>query len=178
MQCVKAHDLFVVFDDVLNQAAFTDLWTFVQGDTYVSVHQDAWTKVWRLSDGAPLKGSQIVYPAVHDAPIVAPLGALTYPSATPLDAVLEAVMQQGDFVGRPLVDWQSVGAATWLYPQGSGLSWHTDGRVHVGAFIYFAHPVWNCQWGGELLLADVAPEDRAQWHRGSTFDNTTAGATT
>ena len=37
---------------------------------------------------------------------------------------------------------------------GTGLSWHCDAGPYTGAFIYYAHPTWNAQWGGELLVAD------------------------
>jgi hypothetical protein len=173
MRCVKADELFVVFDDVLSSEAARHLWKFVQEDTYTSVHKDAWTKVWRLSDGSPMKGTQVMRMADEaQSPDDGAPGLLIYPSGTALDALLDVVVQQASFVGQPVADWHSVGAATWLYPQGAGLSWHTDGRVHVGAFIYYAHPYWNCQWGGELLLADVSLEDRANWQRGSTLENT------
>jgi len=47
--------------------------------------------------------------------------------------------------------WSSFTIRAYLYPSGSGLTWHTD-RKCVAAYVYYVHELWDPAWGGEILL--------------------------
>lgn len=160
-QCPQFH----VYDDVLADEDFRDLWTFVRLETFVPVHQDVWQKAWRISDGIPLRSLTAVQldgQAAAGGGDAAVTGrqARSYPTGTAVDKVLDAIVAGlgglAELVGRRRVDFEGISACTYLYPQGTGLSWHNDvPRRYTGAYVFFAHPEWNCQWGGELFLADA-----------------------
>jgi Rps23 Pro-64 3,4-dihydroxylase Tpa1-like proline 4-hydroxylase len=57
-------------------------------------------------------------------------------------------------IGTTPKDWAGITAQSYLYPAGSGLSWHKDSTDRSGAYIYYAHPYWNVTFGGELLIAE------------------------
>jgi Rps23 Pro-64 3,4-dihydroxylase Tpa1-like proline 4-hydroxylase len=72
-----------------------------------------------------------------------------------VDVIVANLSGMTELVGKRGVDFDGISACTYLYPQGTGLSWHVDvPRLYTGAYIFYAHPTWNCQWGGELFVAD------------------------
>lgn len=149
---------FLIVDDLLDEDAWTEVWTMFQFSDLAPVTRTG--GAWKLDDGVPFGGDEIVTPA-RDAELGEP-GATpgTYPSGTALDLVLEAVLgaaqEAEDLVGNA---WAQATARAYAYPRGTALSWHGDDtHAYDGAFIYYAHPHWNAHWGGELLLADAPPE--------------------
>ncbi len=149
---------FHIVDDLLDEDAWTEVWSMFQFADLSPVTRTG--GAWKLDDGTPFGGDEIVTPA-RDAELTEP-GATpgTYPSGTALDLVLESVLaaaeEAEDLVGN---QWAHVTARAYAYPRGTALSWHGDDtHAYDGAFIYYAHPYWNAHWGGELLLADPAPE--------------------
>ena len=147
------NEQFAVYDDVLSQQDFEAVHNYLQVENYQWVHAQKWRKVWRLSDGSPLKGP-VVYS--HDVGEKAPV----YPTRCALDIIIETILSSSqqlcDLVGRHGSDWTGFSASPYLYPAGSGLSWHVDSTpwCYTGAYAFFAHPRWDIQWGGELLIAD------------------------
>jgi len=71
-----------------------------------------------------------------------------------LATLVEHADDFADLVGRRNVDYDNISARSFLYPQGTSLSWHEDGPKYSGAYAFYAHPEWRSQWGGELLVAD------------------------
>lgn len=57
-----------------------------------------------------------------------------------------------DFLGE---DWNAFSLTTFLYPAGSGLGWHEDDAQYKGAYIFYAHPEWKPNWGGELCVINT-----------------------
>ncbi len=153
---------FVVIDDLLDEETWTEVWSMFQFVDLVPVTRTA--GAWKTDDGAPLGGDAIVTPPRDEE--LAPAGDRPgrFPSGTPLDHVLAAVLGLGESL-VPVVgtEWAHVTARPYVYPAGSALSWHGDDTaLYTGALIYYAHPHWNAHWGGELLLADIdADDDRA-----------------
>jgi 2OG-Fe(II) oxygenase superfamily len=150
---------FHVYDDVLSEKDFRAVWNYVQLESYVPVHHDEWIKVWRLSDGVPLGAKAgVLYERPNAGPGEDPKGTRIYPTHMAIDRVLETLMdhaeQFSELVGKRGVDFDNLSARSFLYPQGTGLSWHEDAVGYTGGFAYYAHPEWNVQWGGELLVAD------------------------
>jgi hypothetical protein len=148
----------IVIDDFLDEDEWSDVWTMFQ---FVDLAPVARTSgAWKGDDGSPLGGDAIVTPP-RDAALADP-GERPgqFPSGTALDHVLGAVLGQMDALAAVVGDeWAHVTARPYVYPAGSALSWHGDDTAHyTGAFIYYAHPHWNAHWGGELLLAETAPD--------------------
>ncbi|WP_428266350.1 2OG-Fe(II) oxygenase [Haliangium sp.] len=74
-----------------------------------------------------------------------------------MDELIGAMLANRDlfseYIGREGVDWDYFFCRAYLYPIGTGLSWHSDGRTGVaGAYVYYAHPQWKAHWGSELLI--------------------------
>jgi hypothetical protein len=162
MNLVAETKQFHVYDDVLVEKDFRAVWNYVQLESYLPVHHDGWVKVWRLSDGLPLGAATTV---LYESPRQRSgsddaKGTRIYPTHTGLDRVLEVLRshadQLADLVGKWGVDFENVSARSFLYPQGTGLSWHEDAVNYTGGYAFYAHPEWNVQWGGELLVADEA----------------------
>jgi hypothetical protein len=171
MKLVAQTSQFRVYDDVLSEKDFRAVWNHVQLESYVTVHQDGWVNIWRIPDGMPLAAKVAVLlenpkPAADSATkkeeksgYEPRYGATRiYPTHTALDRVLASLVEHADdfadLVGRRNADYDNVSARTFLYPQGTGFSWHEDGPRYSGAFAFYAHPEWRSQWGGELLIGD------------------------
>ncbi len=156
----------IVVDDFLPEAAFADVFRFCNAADYTMVHAAKVQKVWRLHDGLPLRGDTFHYRTSGSAPE----DAHGYPTGTPLDRFIDALLASMDqvrqMVGRPVSDWQEVTVAPWVYPAGAGLSLHQDtgrsgsGRSFTGSYTFYVNPQWNLHWGGWLLV--FAPHDAAR----------------
>ncbi len=155
----------IVYDDVLKPEQFQLMWRYMQSVPYKHVHAEGVRGVWRPEDGNPMEGPRTVTLGLTppeemlEGMMAAYPGTSLYPTRQPIDALLEVIQARAtehkDMLGAGGEDWLLFSAAPWIYPVGSGLSWHCDdGKLYTGAFIYYAHPEWNVQWGGELLIAD------------------------
>lgn len=148
-----------IVDDLLDEESWTEVWTMFQFADLRPVTRTA--GAWKLDDGQAFGGDEVVTPA-REAELGEP-GAdpSTYPSGTALDRVLEAVLAEAEASAHLIgTDWAHLTARPYVYPAGAGLSWHVDdSELYDGAFVYYAHPHWNAHWGGELLVAEGAPED-------------------
>ncbi|HMH53015.1 MAG TPA: hypothetical protein VK548_22445 [Candidatus Acidoferrum sp.] len=170
MKLVAENPQFHVYDDVLSEKDFRAVWQYVQLESYVPVHHAEWVKVWRISDGIPLGATtSVLYQSPKPASNAPPREDVkpdrVYPTHTGLDRLLEALVshldQMAGLVGKLGVDFENISARSFLYPEGTGLSWHEDAVGYSGGYVYYAHPQWNSQWGGELLVADESarPQD-------------------
>ena len=146
---------FRVLDDFLEEEAWTEVWTHLQ---FEELHPVTRTSgAWKLEDGVPFGGQEIVAPNPDAEPKKEQPGSTEGAALRGvLEALLAAPQTWKDIVGD---DWQTVTARSYVYPRGSALSWHSDDTERfAGAFVYYASPRWNAHWGGELLLADGDPE--------------------
>lgn len=142
-------DGLAVTDDVLSPDKFAALRKMIAGDEYRPVHANSWNKVWRLWDGNPHRGTTVLY---NPQQLIHWHGP-AYPTNTIMDAFIDALLAAvhaaPDVVGS---DWAAIEVCPWIYPPGSALSLHWDGRVYTGGFTYFLHPSWDTHWGGELMV--------------------------
>lgn len=152
-------EVLKIIDDFLDEDDWTTLWTEFQ---FAELHPVSRTVgAWKLSDGVPLGGHEVVTPP-RDAELAHdPAQPHVYPSNTAIDRVITALLGESqayeELVGS---DWARISARAYVYPAGSSLSWHRDdSELYTGAFIYYAHPYWNAHWGGELLVAEGTDED-------------------
>lgn len=160
-----ASESFVVIDDALDTERWTEVWSLFQFAELSPVSRTA--GAWKLDDGVPLGGDEIVTPG-RDEPLgEAGSDPARYPSGTALDHVMEAVLGAAGEARHVIGDaFERVTARAYVYPAGTALSWHSDdSSLFDGAFIYYAHPHWNAHWGGELMIAEGAETDGIMGHR-------------
>lgn len=162
---------FLVLDDFLDEDSWTRLWTEFQFLELNAVTRT--TGAWKLDDGAPLGGRELVLPrgtwsqkgahARTRAPArrTARSNADTAPGSpsptSPIARLLGRIAEEEEALAS-LLDgaWDRLVGRPWVYPRGSGLSWHVDdSQLYAGAFVYYAHPTWNAHWGGELLIGEL-----------------------
>ena len=174
MHTTVRDEQLAVLDDFLPAADFAALWGHLQDADYRHVNAGSIPGVWRVHDGDPLVGAGALLctpslqrkldagavEAPHESgqprePVVRPKFV---PTGTPLDAVIRAIeataAEHADVVGRAERDWELISGGAYVYPAGTGISWHADAVDCSGAFIYYAHPRWDVTFGGELLVAD------------------------
>lgn len=150
MQQTIANDAFAVFDDVLDEDTWSQVWTYFQFEDLSPTTRTA--GAWKLEDGEVWAGPDFraSAPGMDDV-------ETDYPTSTPVDHVVDLLLGAApDLVPWIGTDWRYLAGRAYVYPAGSGLSWHRDDHEYYsGAFVYYAHPDWNVGWGGELLIADV-----------------------
>lgn len=144
-------DGFVVLDDFLDEDGWSQVWTHFQFEQLLPVTTTE--GAWKLEDGQPLAGPEFHSPPREEG-YPSPEG--TYPTGTGLDPFIERLLDHQDaltaWVGE---SWFRFTGRPYVYGSGSALTWHRDDHEYYsGAFIFYAHPEWNVQWGGELLVAD------------------------
>lgn len=164
---------FLVYDEVLNQEAFENLWLYMQRCTYGWVHAQGWMKAWRLSDGMAFAGPV----SYSDGEIARQLNGpqwnappdCIYPTGHHIDSLIQVIAQHhaqwAPLIGERGSDWLGFTAKPFLYPEGAGLSWHEDAYHYSGAFTYYAHPEWNVKWGGELLFGGAGQGENSSIYR-------------
>ncbi|MEL6339587.1 MAG: 2OG-Fe(II) oxygenase [Myxococcota bacterium] len=176
MKLSYQNDQVTVFDEVLAPGQRESLWTYLQLLDYRPLHHDRWHKDWGLGDGLPMRSAAVAFRSSGGE---ADGDASHYPTGTAIDAVIASVLdaqRQCRTVGRQGSEWERFRAAAYLYPAGSGLSWHHDqAESYSGSFIYYAHRVWNVAWGGELLVQPEPPEGAQALMNGTAIEATRSG---
>ncbi len=79
------------------------------------------------------------------------------PFGVPLDAFANAVIphvrRNVRTCGKEGRHWVAVMFKLYAYGPGTCAPWHSDGKRHSGAFVYYYHDAWHHEWGGSLLIA-------------------------
>jgi hypothetical protein len=156
-------EFFTVLDGLLPAQNFDKLWNFLQVQPMRRVEALGWRGHWLIEDDEALRGPTVGWGHKWDA---------QFPTGSPIDDVMEAIVACSDLlapsVGRFNVDWAVFSAMLSIYQAGQGLVWHRDSEDNTGSYIYYAHPEWNVEWGGELYLSharDVPREYGVYFHR-------------
>ncbi len=158
-----ADERLVVIDDALTDDAFDELWNYFQVQEFRRVESLGLFGHWALDDAAALRG-----PAVgHGFEL-----ETRYPSSTPIDRVLEAIVAHAPkfdaLLGKRGEGWELFSGFAQVYARGVGLLWHRDSPDNAGSYTFYAHPEWNVDWGGELMLLDdegIDPSAGIYFHR-------------
>lgn len=158
MNEVHIDKYLAIYDEVLPETKFLDLWDLMNIIPYQSTAAVEWAKVWNISDGNIFRSKQIV------------INELGMPrTETAIDSLLDTVIQ---IAGKhpALEGFNGLAVIPYVWPQQSGISWHSDGAAYethhrIGGFTFYAHKYWNAEWGGEFLMF---PESGQQ---GLVFDN-------
>jgi hypothetical protein len=158
-----------VYDDVLPEDAFARLGAYIESEDYQYMQEGQIQGYFRPEDGRPIHRKRgFAWLAVplntlvprEDQAAEVRRGLDLYPTKSPLDAVFEAArakaLEHKDLVGEEKTTWVAITGKIYIYLANTGLSWHWDHDIFSGAYIYYAHPEWNAQWGGELLVGDAA----------------------
>ena len=158
---------FTVYDDVLGDEEFKSVYRWMQLEKYEGVHRKGWRKVFKLHDGEPLTGTTVLADAADDELLGQHFEGTpppSYPTQTGLDRIIEVVRgllpEVKPLIGTMGADWKTFSARAWLYPANTGLSWHSDGTSYAGAYVWYGHQEWNCQWGGELMVGHESTHGR------------------
>ncbi len=131
---------FAVYDEVFSEQDFKRLWNWIQTQDYEYIGGRNWHKVWRISDGSPLGGHMFKH---TDAPF-----------DTPLDLIHNFIVQIEPLHPNLLGDWNTIVYRSYIYPPGSKIDWHSD-QGYTAAAVFYTHPKWLANWGGELQIAEV-----------------------
>jgi hypothetical protein len=160
---VHADERVVVMDGVLPTSARDTLWNYFQVQEFRRVEALGLYGHWAFDDAAALRGPAVGYGFDLEA---------RYPSKTPVDLVLDAVVEHSEtfdgVLGPRGEAWELFSGFAQVYPRGVGLLWHRDSPDNAGSYTYYAHPQWNVAWGGELLLLDdddIDPDAGIYFHR-------------
>jgi hypothetical protein len=139
-------DAFIrVYDDVLPEAVFHELWRLMNALPYQSTAAKVWAKVWNIGDGHILRAKQ------H---LTDELGMPR--SGTVVDELIDRVREIAA-THPALMGFTGLAVIPYVWPQATGISWHSDGAAmqaehRVGGFTFYAHKEGNAEWGGEFLL--------------------------
>lgn len=136
-------DQYVVYDDVLDEQQFSNLYSYVKNEKYTIPHVAGWEKVWKLTDSFPMGGP--------------PYYKTKMPFNNSLDIIAHYILEISKIHKNLIGDFEEVTFRSYLYPYGSKLSWHND-QGYKGAAIFYSHKEWKSGWGGELMVAHV-PND-------------------
>jgi len=116
-----------------------------------------------VEESAVLRGPTVGWGHAFDA---------EYPTETVVDELMKGVVDCEDriapIVGKRGPDWAVFSATPTIHVAGQGEAWHRDADNRAGSWVYYAHPEWNVEWGGELLLSqekDIPPEYGVYLHR-------------
>ena len=128
-------------------------WRYFQTIEFNKTHWRGYEKAFRLYDGECLVGPTHTLPLNGAPPAMVEAGRRR--AGNPLSQLIFAMLARPEvsaFLGR-CGAWSDISFASYIYPPGSGLGWHSD-TGKAAAFIYYLHPEWHESWGGELLLED------------------------
>lgn len=140
----------VVYDDFLDEGSQELILEYFDAARFERILPRAWGSAFRLSDGDPLVGIEVLSETDGNGS-----KCHTYPTRTALDILIEKLLglreEISETVGVYGTAWARFSVCPYVYPTGSALGWHADGHA-VGAYVYYAHRTWRMQWGGELLV--------------------------
>jgi hypothetical protein len=154
MSDTLSHPNFSIIDDFLDEESWTQLWSAFQFMSLLPVTRTS--GAWKLDDGVPLAGEELV---LAREPIVSKIKGVKAHAAeaSPLSHLMGEVLKRQDLHSAHVEgSWDRLVGRPYVYARDTALSWHVDDHeLYAGAFIYYAHPVWNAHFGGELLIAET-----------------------
>jgi hypothetical protein len=162
------------FDDVLAPDAFRALAALLRdADKQRSLYG---VSIWQNNDENPFEGRrtyiwsaaptselEAMLPAGVTLKNIEQLGDLSIcPTASPIDPLFDAMQRKlpeiREQIGAFGQDWIGIVAKAYAYPRGAKANWHTDSGPYSGAFVYYAHEVWERDWGGQFLYQEREQE--------------------
>lgn len=166
-QLVRKENHFMVWDNFLTEDQHRAVYDYIREIDLEFVHTRKKIPAFKITDGNPLWGDPILsHP--YEKNTLYPV----FPTGKKVDIVFEEVIKVSEnnkqLVGERNKDWSYFFGRPYVYHAGTGLGWHTDGKYGApGAFVYYAHPEWRPEWGGELLVS--SPETKPKDHESETM---------
>jgi hypothetical protein len=151
-------DQCVVIDNFLAEEQCARLLSLVSKDKFFTCHEGEVSKVWRPSDGFPLKSAPRYF-TEKEVPKSLRDAYSFYPFDNEFDHLFESIHAElkyrTNLFGSEGLDWEGIVSRHYIYPAGTALSLHTDGgEKYAGGFIYYCQSTWNVHWGGALIVLD------------------------
>jgi len=148
----------IIFDDFLPEDIYQRVSHFARKMDYEHINtKGKISRAWHIHDGFPLRSLlDLIYFADQSNK---PKEGYVYPTNGDLDLFTDHLLAiqpavEGMLGKKGPGGWEVFSVTSWIYPPGTGLTMHHDGRGYAGAFVYFLSPAWRTHWGGMLLLAD------------------------
>lgn len=152
MQLTYRTSRILVIDNCLSLEQHNNICIYLDNVDLEFIHKQKWRRAFRLTDGSCLKGEEIFslyLEELKESPC--------YPCGTAIDNLFNFIDINIQFiqgvVGNRGDSWDVYSIRPYVYPCGSGLSWHYD-EGYAGAIIFYAHSRWERSWGGELLIGE------------------------
>lgn len=146
MQFTACTEDFTVVDDLLSPADFQNLWRSVQALKY-DFPAAEWMRLWPLSDPQPVMSG--------------PFNWSLRPCGYGLDHYIEqfkACIESDRSCLSNIKDWSDIAFRVFLHARGSRMVAHADTPKYVGAGVFYVHPDWRPNWGGEICFPSMAPD--------------------
>jgi hypothetical protein len=138
MNKILQNEKCAVYDSVLEEKQFSDVYEYVKSEEYSIPHLGSWKKVWRLTDGFTYGGRDY--------------NSNQGPFNNYMDMFSNFFIELGKSHPELVGEYSYINMRSYLYPRETKLNWHND-KGYVAAAIFYAHPYWASTWGGELMLA-------------------------
>ena len=156
-------EFLTIVDNLLLPEHCKALWNYFQLQSFRRIDALGMQGQWLLEDSGVLRGPTVGWGRKWEA---------QYPTQSAVDDVMEAVAYAAEHyattVGQRGTDWEVFSAVATIYAGGQGRLWHRATEEDIGTWVYYAHPIWNIEWGGELFVAherDVSAAYGAYLHR-------------
>lgn len=134
-----------IFDDVLNCNDYNLLYNWYEQLPFAWRNSNKeWNKVWSTTDGEILISQKIFFNISDTVENLDNTNVVLHPLLLQLKKLIPKFF--GNNIG-------SIVMTPFVWPPGSGLSWHTD-RNYLGAFTFYVHKSWNANWAGEFLTIE------------------------
>jgi hypothetical protein len=141
---------YAVVDDFLSPQEHLALWAAFQDAVRTPGGVHDWSRGYQRSSNDDAAGA-----AAPCAPSLREdtAGGPPLPPALQVFSKKLFALTTGDRPPLAIAPWTGFSLGTWIYRPGTGLGWHSD-TGWLASYIYYLHPVWRSNWGGELLVAD------------------------
>ena len=152
------HEKFVVYDGVLPEEDMESFYLWGQNLRYSSINSGGESmKIWRVSDGNPLVSVESYDHSDH-------------PFGNKIDILAPKVIEISKNHPEVFGEYDSVFFRSYVYGKGTKIDWHTD-HGYKSAAIFYYHPYWGSNWGGELKVAEIPEIEYGVHNVGGPMDN-------
>jgi hypothetical protein len=146
IQASMRHLHYLVLDNFLPEEQRTAVWEYFCTSSFFFIHKESLDRIFRFGNGQILIGPGFVFSAA---------GVSERSELVPdcLDVLTNRILTDDRCLKflASCDSWSALSLCPYIYPVGSALSWHTD-DCRSAALIYYAHPKWHPNWGGELMI--------------------------
>lgn len=152
------HKNFVIYDNILSPEELEQFYLWGQNLKYKKINEDGeFMKIWRVTDGSPIAS-------------VNTYNASNFPFNENIDRIIETIKEISKKHTNIFGEYEEIYFRSYVYGRGSKIDWHTD-HGYKSAAIFYYHPYWGSNWGGELRLAELPDIEYSEKNVGGPMDN-------